>query len=459
MRYLAQFSEAPRTGTPSFWRDAAATEAWLFNQGKRVHNRRLVMRARSTRTLEPWLKFQTQPLAIDAWLDPMETTVTWNYLIRFLAEMGPERIWVPCGDDSWVGWTRNRLTIRAARESWLWSLAEDIWDPAGWSDRSELEWWADSRLQHAVKLPWGISEQRSWPTGWEEWTLDASADSLTPLWLTLADRLGTRPLRVKWLQESAPPSESLLGLKARYISCDLTSSSQGAQSIKRSQWLDDLSHSPEPLHVRTQAVWSIPEWSPDWATVMTLRRVQRGTRLETTYSPREPMGRAPWQSLQRERRQIPILQIRPLVMATGPNDNWERLEREASSYRVQEELTAYLQSAEWPISNPAAQARTRLAPDWSIKRWASQPGLWVLGYKDVLEVHVEWPTAAHPGNIGVGVVGAAPISMNEWVRGSRFKRLNRDRRYWARWTTSALMPMLERFLQQSTAMLGPQSIQ
>lgn len=452
MRYLAQFSEAPRTGTSSFWRDAAETEDWLFSLGKPVAQRRLTMRARTTRALEPWLEFQTRPLAIDAWLDPMETMVTWQYLVRFLAEMGPERVWVPCGDDSWVGWAADKLTIRAARESWLWTAAEDAWDPASWGKRTELEWWAEGRLQHAAKLPWGLSEQRSWPTGWEEWTLTAGRDALLPLWLKLADRLGSRGLRVKWLQEEAKPGESLLGLPARYIACELT-------GMGDRRWLERLNRTSEPVHVRAQAVWSLPSWSADWATVLTLRRVQRGTRLEATYAPREPMDRGLWQSLQRERRQLPILQVRPLILSPATTAPWQRIQHEARVYQRQEALTKFLKEARWPTRADGAPPRTRLPTGWQIKRWASQPGLWVIGYQNSLEVHIEWPTVAHPGNIGVAASGATAISMHEWVRSSGFKRLNRDRRYWAAWICGVLLPLIQRFSGESPAVLGSHSVQ
>lgn len=442
MRYLAQFSEAPRTGSRSFWQDAEATEEWLHREGRQVASRRLTLRARGTRALEPWLKFQTKPLVIDAWLDPMETRVTWSYLVRFLAELGPERIWVPCGDDAWVGWTGRQLVIRAARESWLWALAEDVWDPASWSDRQELEWWAEGRLQHAVQLPWGISEQRGWLTGWEEWTVSAEHDRLTPLWLKLAERLGSRPVRVKWLQETPPARESLLGLKARYITCDLTSLGDGPN------WLEHLSQSPEPHHVRTQALWSVPEWSADWATVMTLRRVQRGTRLEATYTPRRPLDADMWRSLQRERRRIPILQIRPLVLNQPSESAWQYLETEAERHHQIERLTGYLKATPWPSAPLKPSPRIRLRDGWSIKRWASQTGLWVLDYRGTVEVHVEWPTEAHPGNVGVTVPGVAPIPMTEWVRASRFKRLSRNRRYWAAWIDQVLMPVLEGFAER-----------
>ena len=443
MRYLAQFSEAPRTGARSFWDDARATEEWLNREGRRVDVRRLTLRARGIRALEPWLNHQSRPLTIDAWLDPMETAVTWAYLVQFLAEMGPERIWVPCGDDAWVGWTGRQLIIRASRDSWLWALAEDVWDPASWSERTELEWWSEGRLQHAVRLPWGISEQRGWLTGWEEWTLSADRSRLTPLWLKLAERLGSRPLRVKWQEERAPQRESLLGLKARYITCDLIS--QGLSP----EWLDHLTHSAEPLHVRTQLMWSVPQWSEDWSTVMTLRRVQRGTRLETTYTPRRGLGRDTWRSLQRERRQIPILQIRPLVLTPSSQDRWPELEQEAARHQRLEQLAHHVASYDWPKPGVKQQQRIRLRPGWQIERWASQAGLWVLSHSGGAQVHIEWPTEAHPGNIGITVRGAAPIPMSDWVRQSRFKRLTREKRYWALWIDQILMPALESFSRQT----------
>lgn len=445
MRYLAQFSEAPRTGAHVFWQDAISTEEWLQGEGKRISNRRLTLRARGTRALRPWLEFQTQPLAIDAWLDPMEITVTWSYLVRFLAELGPERVWIPCGEDAWVGFTRHQLVVRAARESWLWALVEDVWDPASWStDGRELEWWSDERLQHAINLNGTILEQRAWATGWEEWTLSQPGEShdswsdLADLWLRLVERLGARSIRVKWLQERSPDEETLLGVRSRYITCDLTFNGQD-----RRHWLNGVAQGPEPTHIRAQVVWDVPEWSADWSTVMTLRRVQRGSRLEATYTPRRGLEAGTWRSLQQERRHIPILQIRPLILSSESIDRWDQLQQEASSYHRREQLTRYLKTCDWPSGTIVPGPRIRLRRGWAIWRWASQIGLWVLRADTGVEVHIEWPNEAHPGNIGVAAAGSAPIPMTEWVRDSRFNRLSHDRRYWAAWVAEVLLPRLE----------------
>jgi hypothetical protein len=439
MRYLAQFSEAPKTGVRSFWEDAQATEDWLVHEGRQVSHRELTLRARTMRALRPWLHAQSKPLVIDAWLDPMEITVTWSYLIHFLAELSPDRIWIPCGNDSWVGWTPRQVVIRAASQSWLWAIVEDVWDPAGWLDRSELEWWADGRLQHVVRLPWGISEQRVWSTGWEEWTLNADSEQLRPLWLGMAERLGARALRVRWCQETFSTEESLLGIPARYLTCELAAVGRGPD------WLKWLALAPEPTHVRAQAVWSMPQWNRDWAIVMTLRRVQRGTRLETTYTPRGSIGPEMWKSLQRERRQIPILQLRPLLNHANTDGLWDRLQSEARRHQRQERLTQHLKCANWPTALASDDGRIRLRPGWTIRRWASQPGLWVIGNDADIEVSIEWPTEAHPGNIGVAVTSTEAIAMNEWVRDSHFKRLSRDRHYWANWINQILLPVLETF--------------
>jgi hypothetical protein len=170
------------------------------------------------------------------------------------------------------------------------------------------------------------------------------------------------------------------------------------------------------------------------------------------------MGRELWQSLQRERRQIPMLQVRPLAAGGGSSEPWERLRREADVYQRQEALAEFLKSAAWPEVQPGAPRRVRPPEGWSIKRWASQPGLWVVGYGDAVEIHIEWPTAAHPGNIGIAIVGATPISMNEWVRVSRFKRLNRDKRYWAGWIHQVLAPLLQTFCESLPAVLGSETI-
>lgn len=443
MRYLAQFSEAPRARTHSFWQDALNTEAWLASEGKHVAERQLTMKARGVRALTPWLPFQSQPLAIDAWLDPMDIAVTWRYLVQFLAQMGPERVWIPCGDDSWVGWTGQQLTIRAARESWLWALVEDVWDPASWTSVEEREWWSEGRIQHARRLPWATSEQRSWMTGWEEWTLSREpgtndAVALTKLWSGLAERLGARPIRVKWLQEQASDEEKILGIRARYVSCDLI-----VQGDDR-HWLDGLDATPEPFRIRTQATWRVPNWSEGWSTTMTLRRVQRGSRLEATYSPDGPLSPRGWRALQRERRQIPILQMRPLSSEMASPSRWQALADEAQSHHDREQLSGFLQSCAWPkLTDPVS--RLRLSDRWTIWRWGSQTGLWVLRSTSGLEVHIEWPTTTHPGHLGVSVAGAPPIAMSEWVRQSGFKRLSHDTRYWGNWVVRVLLPMLEVF--------------
>lgn len=443
MRYLAQFSEAPRTGTHAFWQDAVSTENWLDTLGKDIVARRLTLRSRTVRALEPWLQHQSKPLAIDAWLDPMDITVTWNYLVRFLAEMGPERVWIPCGDDAWVGWTADQLVIRASRESWLWALVEDVWDPASWTNHDELEWWADNRLQTARRMAWGTSVNRSWATGWEEGTLSAdptvpgSRETLMNLWVRLSERLGSRPVRVKWLQETAPSQEQLLGIKARYITCDLTVNGDGRY------WLDRLRQTPEPSHLRAHATWQIPTWSPEWGTIMTLRRVQRGSRLEATYSPRAPLSTDSWRALQQERRQIPILQIRPLLRGFDPEDRWQQLQVEAARHVELERLTTFLKEYSWPEKPVVPEKRVRPPERWSIWRWASQPGLWVVRSTDGVEIQVEWPTRAHPGNIGIALEGASPIPMNEWARESRFKRLSHDRQYWTTWIAHILIPAVE----------------
>jgi hypothetical protein len=439
MRYLAQFSEAPRTHVRSFWHDAVSTEEWLAAEGKLVADRRIVLRSRGLRSLEPWLSYQSQPLLIDAWLDPMEAAVTWQYLVEFLAELGPERVWIPCGEDAWVGWTPTQITLRAARASWLWAIVEDVWDPASWSPHDELEWWAEGRLQHAVKLDELISEQRSWMTGWDEWTLIGDPEgSLVALWVKLVQRLGARPVRVQWRQELPLAREQLLGIKARFVSCDLVVGQPAG-----GHWLSFLQTLPEPRHVRAQMSWMIPEWNADWSTVMTLRRVQRGSRLEATYSPRHDLTPSSWKILQGERRRIPILQIRPLIRATHGIERWASLCQEALSYQYRDKIVGQLVQRSWPVLVGNAPRRLRLRPGWTLWRWASQPGLWVVRWQDIIEVHVEWPTQAHPGNISIIVYGLAPIAMSDWVRSSRFDRVHSDWRYWAYWINEVLLPMLE----------------
>ncbi|NMP20802.1 hypothetical protein [Sulfobacillus harzensis] len=447
MRYLAQFSEAPRTAKEAFWDDALNTERWLQLEGKRVAKRSLLLKARSMRALRPWLPFQSQPLAIDAWLDPMEISVTWSYLVRFLAELGPERVWIPAGEDAWVGWMGHQLVVRASRESWLWALVEDVWDPASWSSEEDLEWWAEGRIQHARRLSWGVSEERSWLTGWEEWTLtvpeNKTSKELTALWTALAERLGARPVRVKWRQERVPETERLLGLPARFASTELAI--QGTDA----HWLDRLRETPEPLHIRASALWSVPNWSPGWATAVTLRRVQRGSRLEATYMPVTPLSTANWRTLQRERRQIPILQIRPLALPWASSDPWQSLREEARSHHHRERLTHFLTEYPWPLADTASPRRLRLGPQWSIWRWGSQSGIWVFRSRAGLEIQVEWPTQAHPGHIGVSALGSPPIAMSEWIGKSRFNRLAQDNRYWAQWLVAVLMPALVRYQEEA----------
>lgn len=446
MRYLAQFSEAPRTGMHSFWNDALETERWLQLEGKSVQSRGLTFRARGLRALGPWLPFQSQPLAIDAWLDPMDIAVTWTYVVRFLAELGPERVWIPTGEDAWVGLQGDQMIIRASRESWLWALVEEVWDPACWTSQDELEWWAEGRIQHVRRLPWAISEERSGLTGWEEWTLTAfpsSQNSLRELWMALAERLGSRPVRVKWLQERVPEAEKLLGLPARFVSCEM--SIPGTSH----DWLASLKGTPEPQHVRAAVRWHVPRWSTGWETTVTLRRVQRGTRLEATYAPTTELTGAHWRTLKRERRQVPILQIRPLSPSHDSVDPWSLLAREADSHHHREQVARFLKAYRWPVKDGVKIPRLRLAPGWSIWRWGSQVGIWVFRSRAGLEIQVEWPTEAHPGHIGVSALSSPPIGMSDWVGKSRFNRLSHDYRYWAEWIVRVLMPALDQYQEEA----------
>lgn len=440
MRYLAQFSEAPRTGVQSFWRDALATEEWLHNEGKRIGGRQLAIQSKSIRALKPWLSFQTQPLFLEAWLDAMEAGVTWSYLVRFLADLGPERVWIPLGDDEWIVWSRDSLVLRARRESWLWALIEDVWDPAGWSAlATELEWWSEGRLQRAADVSWGVWEQRGWSTGWEEWVLSATRDTepLLQLWQLLLERLGNRRFRVRWRDEHPRLDERLLGIPARYTRCELM-----VHDIS----VEIMAKSPEPLYVRSQIDWAIPQWSCDWSTVMTLRKVQRGTRLEATYSPRRDLTPSSWNTLRRERRQIPILQIRPLLWSSRQDDVWMNLCRESQSHHRRDRLSNYLAQYPWPLDSLSASARVRPPGAWRLERWASQSGLWVVHRPaNDVQVHIEWPTHSHPGNIAIVVSGTAPIPMSEWIRASHFHRLSEDRRYWMQWIAQRLLPALEGF--------------
>jgi len=440
MRYLAQFSEAPEAKrVQSFWQDALATEEWIGALGKSVSERKLFFRARGLRALAPWLSFQLQPIVIDAWLDPMDISVTWNYLVRFLAELGPERVWIPCGEDAWIGWMKHQIVLRASHESWVWALVEDVWDPASWLHEQELEWWSEGRIQHARRLPWGISEQRSWLTGWEEWTIseENASGSLVALWLKLVERLGARPVRVKWLQESASKPEQLLGIKARYVSCDMTITGSGVR------WLEPLARTMEPTHIRTHVTWGMPDWTTHWSTHVTLRRVQRGSRLEATYLPRAHLTGEAWNELQRERRQIPILQIRPLALVRTTEPRWRQLEDEAQSHSDRDRLISYLTTYHWPKTFERESPRLRMPSGWTLNRWESQQGLWVVEEPHQVKVQIEWPTEAHPGHLGIIVEHASVIPMNEWIRESHFQRLNTDRRYWAEWISHVLLPALQ----------------
>lgn len=447
MRYLAQFSEAPQAKrVQSFWSDAKATEDWLLSAGKVVEDRTLVMRARGLRALQPWLAYQTQPLMIDAWLDPMELSATWNYVGPFLVGLGPERIWIPCGEDAWVGWMPGHIVVRAARQSWVWALVEDVWDPASWHIDQELEWWSEGRIQRAQRMDWGVVEQRSWLTGWEEWTLasnqtshDESDERFIQFWFRLVDRLGDRPVRVKWLQETASLKEQLLGIDVRYVSCELT--------IKGNHptWMEALLETQEPAHVRVQATWKIPTWAARWSTDVTLRRVQRGSRLEATYSPRTDDSLHAWMELRREQRQIPILQIRPLSLPVKHAGRWEDLEREYGDHQRRDALLRFLKTYRWRTPSLSEASRVRVPPGWTINRFESQPGLWVAESRHGIKAQIEWPTSAHPGHLGIIVGGVAAIPMSDWIRQADFNRLNINPRYWAQWATEILLPALDRF--------------
>lgn len=444
VRFLAQFSASPHSRLTSFWHDAQVTETWLQSLGHQVSERRLHLRARSRRQLLPWLRFQHLPLRLEGWLESMEVPVTVRYLIPFLGRPGMLLISIPCGGESLVEWRPGQVLVRAPRDSWVWDAVEDVWDPASWHSEDEIEWWIDGRPHHAERLSWGTAEHRTLGAGFEEWRLDADDgmwEAVDGRFLDLAQRLGTRPMKVHWSRESMPIREELIGVGVRFtaISMDV---------IDTGELVDQLQQMPEPLGLKVSQEWTIPHWNQYWETTLWLRRFQGASRLEAFYRPRRPdfsVTASAWRSVRREIRQLPILHVRPLTLDVVGKTTWGALSEEAARYRNLERLEDYLKAVKWPDlegSWPGSRLRFDAESSWHLVPLESQTGRWVLADNRGLSITVEWPAHSHPVHVSVRIGTTSGVSV---LTHTPYSRQIRHWRFWAEVILRAVIPALDGF--------------
>lgn len=444
MQFLAKFSHTSESRKISFWEDAWDTENWLKSLGKSIERRDLVLRARGLSLLRPWTAWQTQPLTVEGWLYPMDIRLTWDYLLEFLTALGPDSIWIPCGGDSLITWHPRGMTIRAPRDSWIWALVEEVWDPASWHPLDEIEWWVEGCPQNARRFSWGFVESRVVANGWEEWRLVAEEDQspvVATLWRQLVERLGSRPVRVRWRQERLGPEESLLGLPVRYTMVEML-----IPGTDPATFIRDLSNTHDLYGLRVWMQWLIPQWNRHWGTRVTLRKWKQSSRLEAHYWPKTMDTSGAVRQMRREIRRLPILDMRPVLFEVDSLDSWDALKRRGNEWHRLERLAAELTNVRWPHKFSDYPDRIRVPEPWQWSFLESQRGTWVLSHPSGLRIAITWPVRGHPGTLNIRlahVLGLHLKDMDPWMTINRF---NQDWRYWATLLTDYLIPRVEKWL-------------
>lgn len=437
LQFLAQFSQAPPSRRVSFWQDAVDTERWLESLSKEVSHRQLVLSARTWRHLAPWREWQRSALMLQGWLHPMEIQLTWKYLLNFLAEQGPDAVFIPCGGDAWVSWAPGEIVVRAPRESWIWAMVENAWDPASWQALDEIEWWMGGRPQHARRFSWGIAEYGTVAPGWEEWRLTGESLALSEKWRELAERLGARPVKVRWRQEHFGGQEKLLGLPIRVGHMELLARPMGPEHIRQ------LASGPEPVGVKARLEWSVPQWNPFWQAQITLRRWHQSARLDARFGPTSGDTGAALREMRREIRKLPILSVSPLPADLPGGSAWSRLCYVARQHHRLESLTRTLSQRVWPAMRPGC-GRIRLPQgDWRILPVESRSGLWVIGRSDGLRIGCVLPHHEHPGNLFVRLPATQGVTLWELDPRHTVDRYQKDWRYWAALVVNHLVPEVD----------------
>ncbi|AUW93754.1 hypothetical protein BXT84_07180 [Sulfobacillus thermotolerans] len=422
------------------------TEEWLQRLNRGVASRVLTLAGNSPTLLAPWTPWLRAPMEIVGWLNPMEVQLTWQYLLHFLAASGPDSVVIPCGGDAVVSWQPGTITIRAPHNTWVWALATDSWDPAGWHFHDRVEWWKHGRLQQAARTHWGIFEQWQHPYGIEEWRLRADSgaeEQLTVWWEKLANLLGSRPVKVSWRQEHSRNPHNILGLPVRVawlglkIAVDSDSLQQGV-----AQW-------PEPLGLRASMHWSSPQWNPFWSTRVVLKRWRQTTRLEAHYTLlKSPLHKSAVKTMRQEMHRFPIFRVQP-VEARSVEDNpssWLTLVNRARFAFFKEHLMTSLRSYPWPaVREVRLPTRIRLPLEWRLDRLGSRDGVWAIRHQRLpLVVMVHWPRPHHAGGVTVTIGGEVHASLSDLDPYTRIDRFAQDWRYWAYMLSQHLLPAIDR---------------
>jgi hypothetical protein len=427
-----------------FWPDVEQTEEWLQSLHKDVTTRSLILKGRSIAQLEPWLPWIRAPLEIEGWLNPMEVHLTWRYLLQFLVASGPDAIVIPCGGDAVVSWTPGAITIRAPHDTWVWAYAIDSWDPAGWAVTDRVEWWEHGRLQQAARTPWGLFEQWQYPYGMEEWRLIADAPffgRILAWWEQLAERLGTRPVKVSWRQEPEHSPHSILGLPVRVNWFGLKISAE------QPEFWSAVRTWPEPKGLRAEMQWWSPLWNEFWGTKVTLRRWRQSTRLEAQYTLlRGTLQKRAVKLIRQEMHRFPIFHMQAVIASQIRYDaqTWQGLEERAHASQIKEELIAQLRQYPWPVvANFDPAGRIRLPEGWMIDRLSSHKGVWTLRHQDrPVRVQVFWPRKQHAGNITVIVANQVNATLQDLDPHALIDRFSSNRRYWVHVVAKHLLPAL-----------------
>lgn len=444
MQLIAQFSPTTPLVARGFWPDVEQTEEWLQSLNKKVASRILSLGSKSMALLDPWIPLLRSPMEVVGWLDPMEVQLTWQYLLHFLAASGPDSIVIPFGGDAAVTWQPGSITIRALRDTWIWALAVDSWDPAGWHLTDRVEWWEHGRLQQAARTQWGLFEQWQHPYGMEEWRLSANPGThgqLMGWWEQLAHRLGSRPLKVSWRQEHSHDPHNILGLPVRVTWLGLKISADQADFwTALPQW-------SEPFGLRAAMHWSSPHWNEFWGTNVTLKRWRQSTRLEAQYTLlKGSLHKNAIKMMRQEMHRFPIFRVQPVGAGHTPDNthSWGSLVRRAGAAEFKENLAAKLTQYPWPTPRDfSAPARIRLPQGWVLDRLSSRPGVWSLRHRGLeLAVQVFWPRAYHAGGVTVTIGSQVNASLFDLDPRARIDRFSPDRRYWAYVVAEHILPAL-----------------
>ncbi|MCY0880595.1 MAG: hypothetical protein OWS74_01240 [Firmicutes bacterium] len=463
MQYIAQLSSAATSHRSSFWRDVLNTEQWLNSLHQRPLQRTLILETRSLKNLSPWLAASRDPIRLEGWIGTMETLLTWRYIHQFLGADKFIEFSISCGSDAFVSWSPSVIVVRAPRQSWIWDALETAWDPAAWPWQDHVEWDENDRLHQAHRLPWGAVMQRNVAYGIEEWVIAAATDNddheqqLRFWWQALAARLGTRPVKIRWVEEKIPSKDTILELPVRLSRVHAT-----IRNLPWTRWQTLLQQWPEPDQIKTAMQWDFPEWNAHWTTRIILKKWRQSSRLQAEYHPigkEAPADVTPEavRILRQEMHTIPIFQVQPVANAAPHQSVWDHWAETADSHHQLNRLRRHLSAALWPKDQKEVlPVRIRFnAQYWQLLRLESFHGTWVLKHRAYdLRVLINWPQHSHPGALAVQWKNAR-IGLHQIDPHCRIDRYCHHWRYWADVVACHLLPDIEQFLQNNAKISAP----